>query len=75
MDRLRVVWEEAEPAETDGRREYVWELDTLLEGGVFKNPPPLNKKRKRELSTYRFVSSKLELRILCAGKSDLCRRS
>lgn len=44
MDRLRVVWEEAEP---DGRREYVWELDTLLEGGVFKLGGKTKQKKAR----------------------------
>lgn len=58
MDRLRVVWEEAEP---DGRREYVWELDTLLEGGVFKlggktkqkkSSPLLNNKKTLDVQVH-----------------------
>jgi hypothetical protein len=58
MDRLRAVWEEAEP---DGRREYVWELDTLLEGGVFKLEGKTKKKKlaaieqQKKLSTYRSI--------------------
>jgi hypothetical protein len=35
MDRLRVVWEETESQTERDEREYVWEFDTLLEGGVF----------------------------------------